>query len=90
MQRHVGGHKDKELQLFTFLHNEEQEQSSPVRKGANCKRVMWSDESRFQQHHVDERVRILRKQNESMNICNATTFQAGGGDVIVWGMFSWH
>lgn len=55
------------------------------------KKVMWSDESRFQLHHADGRVRIWRKQHESMDpTCIATTLQAGGGNVMVWGMFSWY
>nr|KAF6387327.1 hypothetical protein mMyoMyo1_007836 [Myotis myotis] len=52
---------------------------------------MWSDESRFQLHHSDGRVRIWRKQHESMHpTCMSTALQAGGGSVMVWGMFSWH
>uniref|UniRef100_A0A803JC28 Uncharacterized protein n=1 Tax=Xenopus tropicalis TaxID=8364 RepID=A0A803JC28_XENTR len=36
-------------------------------------------------------VRIWRKQNENMDpSCLVTTVQAGGGGVMVWGMFSWH
>nr|KAF6387344.1 hypothetical protein mMyoMyo1_007853 [Myotis myotis] len=32
-----------------------------------------------------------RKQHESMHrTCMSTTLQAGGGSVMVWGMFSWH
>jgi len=31
------------------------------------------------------------KQNENMDpSCLVTTVQAGGGVVMVWGMFSWH
>uniref|UniRef100_A0A8C6ULW3 Uncharacterized protein n=1 Tax=Neogobius melanostomus TaxID=47308 RepID=A0A8C6ULW3_9GOBI len=34
---------------------------------------------------------IWRKQNENMDpSCLVTTVQAGGGGVMVWGMFSWH
>jgi len=41
--------------------------------------------------HSDGRVRIWRKQNENMDpSCLVTTAQAGGGGVMVWGMFSWH
>nr|KAF6330375.1 hypothetical protein mMyoMyo1_012365 [Myotis myotis] len=55
------------------------------------KKVMWSDESRFQLHHADSRVRIWQKQHESMHpTCMSTSLQAGGGSVMVWGMFSWH
>nr|KAF6310699.1 hypothetical protein mMyoMyo1_008757 [Myotis myotis] len=51
---------------------------------------MWSDESCFQLHHADGRVRIWRKQHERMcSTCMSTTLQAGGGSVMVWGMFSW-
>jgi len=41
--------------------------------------------------HSDGRVRIWRKQNENMDpSCLVTTVQAGGGGLMVWGMFSWH
>jgi len=41
--------------------------------------------------HSDGRVRIWRGQNENMHSsCLVTTVQAGGGGVMVWGMFSWH
>uniref|UniRef100_A0A9J7X087 Uncharacterized protein n=1 Tax=Cyprinus carpio carpio TaxID=630221 RepID=A0A9J7X087_CYPCA len=36
-------------------------------------------------------VKIWLKQNENMDpSCLVTTVQAGGGGVMVWGMFSWH
>ena len=56
------------------------------------KNVAWSDESRFQLRHSDCRVRIWRKQHESMDpSCLVSTVQAvGGGGVMVWGIFSWH
>ncbi len=39
----------------------------------------------------DGRVRIWRKHHESMNLsCLVSTVQAGGGGVIVWGIFSWY
>nr|KAF6324887.1 hypothetical protein mMyoMyo1_008338 [Myotis myotis] len=54
-------------------------------------KVMWFNESCFQLHHADGRVRIWRKQHESMQpTCMSTTLQADGGSVMVWGMFSWH
>ena len=53
------------------------------------KNVAWSDESRFQLQHSDGRVRIWRKQHESMDpSCLVSTVQAGGG-VMVWGICSW-
>ncbi len=57
----------------------------------DCKNVAWSDESRFLLRHSDDRVRILRKEHESMDsFCLVSTVQAGGGGVMVWGIFSWH
>ncbi len=54
------------------------------------KNVAWSDESRFLLRHSDGRVRIWRKEHESMDpACLVSTVQAGGG-VMVWGVFSWH
>ncbi len=48
------------------------------------------EESRFLLQHSDVRVRIWRKEHESMDpSCLVSTVQAGGG-VMVWGIFSWH
>ncbi len=57
------------------------------------KNVAWSDESRFLLRHSDCRVRIWRKEHESMDpSCLVSTVEAGcgGGGVMVWGIFSWH
>ncbi len=55
------------------------------------KNVAWSDESRFLLRHSDYRVRIWCKEHESMDpSCLVSTVQAGGGGVMVWGIFSWH
>ncbi len=55
------------------------------------KNVAWSDESRFLLQHSDSRVRIWRKEHESMDPSRlVSTVQAGGGGVMVWGIFSWH
>ncbi len=55
------------------------------------KNVAWSDESRFLLQHSDGRVRIWRKEHESMDPSRlVSTVQAGGGGVMVWGIFSWH
>ncbi len=41
--------------------------------------------------HWDGRVRILRKEHENMDpSCLVSTVQAGGGGIMVWGIFSWH
>ncbi len=56
------------------------------------KNVAWSDESRFLLQDSDGRVRIWRKEHESMDpSCLVSTIQGGGGGgVMVWGIFSWH
>ncbi len=57
----------------------------------DCKNVAWSDESRFLLRHSDGNVRIWRKEHESMDpSCLVSKVQAGGGGVMVWGIFSWH
>ncbi len=57
----------------------------------DCTNVFWSDESRFLLRHSDGRVRIWRKEHESMDpSCLVSTVQAGGGGVMVWGIFSLH
>ncbi len=62
----------------------------PLLSAKNRKRA-WSDESRFLLRHSDGRVRIWRKEHESMDIsCLVSTVQAGCCGVIVWGIFSWH
>ncbi|GBM18472.1 hypothetical protein AVEN_66831-1 [Araneus ventricosus] len=54
------------------------------------KRVAWSDESRFIIHHVDGRVRVRRLPGEQLlPSCTAGHTQAGGGGIMLCGMFSW-
>ncbi len=49
------------------------------------KNVPWSDESRFLLRS-DGRVRIWRKEHESMDpSCLVSTVQAAGGGVMLWG-----
>ncbi len=55
------------------------------------KNVAWSDESRFLLRYSDGRVRIWRKEHESMDpSCLVSTVQAAGSGVMVWGLFSWY
>ncbi len=55
------------------------------------KNVAWSDESRFLLRHSDGRVRFWCKEHESKDpSCLVSTVQAGGGGVMVWGIFSLH
>ncbi len=55
------------------------------------KNIAWSDESQFLLQHSDGRVRILRKEHESMDpSCLVSIVQAAGGGVMVWGIFFWH
>ncbi len=57
----------------------------------DCKKVAWSDESWFMLRHSDGAIRIWRKEHESMDpSCLVSMVQAGGGGVMVWGIFSWH
>ncbi len=57
----------------------------------DLKNVAWCDESRILLQHSDGRVRIWHKEHESMDpSCLVSMVQAGGGGVLVWGIFSWH
>ncbi len=54
------------------------------------KNVAWSDKSQFLLRHSDGRVRMWRKEHESMDpSCLVSMVQAGGGGVMFWGIFSW-
>ncbi|MBJ5491542.1 transposase [Salmonella enterica subsp. enterica serovar Derby] len=54
------------------------------------KNVAWTDESRFTLVHADGRVRVRRKPHEAMDpSCQQGTLQAGGGGILVWGLFTW-
>ncbi len=64
------------------------QQNWSIEDWKNC---AWSDESWFLLQHSDGRVRVWRKEHESMDSsCLVSTVQAGGGGVMVWGIFSWH
>ncbi|KFM59137.1 Transposable element Tcb1 transposase, partial [Stegodyphus mimosarum] len=55
------------------------------------RQVAFSDESRFMLHRTDGRWRIRRETSERNHPATiAGTVQAGGGSIMVWGMFSWH
>ncbi len=49
------------------------------------KNVAWSDESWFLLLHSDDRVRIWRKEHESMDSSYLVSTVQGGGGVMVWG-----
>ncbi|GBM29530.1 hypothetical protein AVEN_212249-1 [Araneus ventricosus] len=50
----------------------------------------WSDESRFLIRQIDGRVRVRRLPGEQLlPSCTADNTQAGGGDIMLWGTFSW-
>ncbi|GBL99227.1 Transposable element Tc1 transposase [Araneus ventricosus] len=55
-----------------------------------CKRVAWSDESRFLIHHINGRVRVRRLPGEQLlPSCTAGHTQVGGGGIMLCGTFSW-
>ena len=52
----------------------------------NWRRVLFSDESRFQMNKADGRVRVYRRRNERTARCCVQEVEAfGGGSVMVWG-----
>lgn len=49
----------------------------------NWKQVMWFDESRFQLHHADVRVRIQRERHENIDIRFIATKRQVWGETIM-------
>ena len=53
------------------------------------KKVVWSDESKFNLFHSDGRTYVRRRQCEEFNEeCVEGTVKHGGGSVMVWGCIS--
>jgi len=56
--------------------------------GKNAHNANLLRQFRWKSQNLSE---YVSKHNESMDpSCIVTTVQAGGGGVMVWGMFSWH
>ncbi len=55
-----------------------------------CKKVMWSDESRFTLFQSDGHIRVRREVEEVRHpSCLVPTVQACGGSAMIWGCCSW-
>lgn len=58
---------------------------------ADWKKVLWSDESKFNLFNDDGKGYIRRPKNERYNPKYVTsTVKFGGGNIMIWGCFSWH
>lgn len=54
------------------------------------KRVIWSDESKFELFNKKRRTRVWRKSDEGLQDRHLQpTMKHGGGSIMVWGCFSW-
>lgn len=54
------------------------------------KRVVWSDESKFELFNRKRRLRVWRKSDEGLKDKHLQgTMKHGGGNIMVWGCFSW-
>lgn len=54
------------------------------------KRVIWSDESKFELFNKKRRLRVWRKSDEGLQDKHLqATMKHGGGNIMVWGCFSW-
>lgn len=57
----------------------------------NWKKVLWSDESKFNLVNNDGKGYVRRPKNQRFNHKYTTpTVKFGGGNIMVWGSFSWH
>ena len=55
------------------------------------KRVLWSDEPKFNLFGTDGKVRVWREPREEFQpACAVPTVKHGGGNVKVWGCFAWN
>ena len=55
------------------------------------KRVLWSDESKFNLLGTDGKVMVQRAPKEEFQpACTVPTVTHGGGNVQVWGCFAWN
>ncbi len=89
-----GSRRPNRVPLLSAKHKKLRLQWAKERKHwtlEDWKNIAWSDESRFLLFHADGRTRVWRKPHEYMHpSCRVSTLQAGGGGVMVWGVFSWH
>ncbi|CAK9820308.1 Transposable element Tcb1 transposase [Anthophora plagiata] len=54
------------------------------------KRVLWTDESKFELLGLKQRLRVWRKTGEELEDRHLQkTVKHGGGNIMVWGCFSW-
>ena len=55
------------------------------------KRILWSDESKFNLFGTDGKVMVWREPREEFQpACTVPTVEHGGGNVKVWGCFAWN
>ena len=55
------------------------------------KKVLWSDESKFNLKKSDGAQRVWRKRGEAFNLsCTRGTIKHGGGSVMLWGCMAWN
>ena len=55
------------------------------------KRVLWSDESTFNLFRTDGKVMVwCAPKEEFQPACTVPTVKHGGGNVKVWGCFTWN
>lgn len=73
------------------MSNFEADGVQPQKTMSGSTSVKWSHECQFLLRCTDGRLRIWHQQHGSMDqTCLVSTGQAGGGGVLVWGMFSRH
>ncbi|CAH2088492.1 unnamed protein product [Euphydryas editha] len=53
------------------------------------KKVVWSDESKFELFGTKKRRKVWRKSNQALEDKIAKPVKFGRGSVMVWGCFSW-
>lgn len=98
VEQNLFGRSSRKVPMLTKRHcqnrltfaNAHKDWDGPV-LGKKWRNVLWSDESKINLIGSDGKTWVRRPKNAEWNPRYTTkTFKHGGGNIMVWGCFSWH
>lgn len=98
VEKNLFGRLSRKVPILTKKHRQNRIQFAKMHKNwignQNEKRwrnVLWSDESKINMIGNDGRTWVRRPKNTELSARYTTkTFKHGGGNIMVWGCFSWY